>query len=144
MVQYRWMVDVLKIFIKSERLADHDRNLSCIVIRMLDIFSAAEHYQYANGARQYCQLMKQLDCLPSYRDAFESLTNQGNHVVRYSSHDWSGTWCDICIEQTLMKAAKSEGGLSRGRMRIVFWPQVLGTDPQSLLRCKPPHGVSCQ
>ena len=91
-VQYRWMVDVLKIFIKSERLADHDRNLSCIVTRMLDIFSAAEHYQYAKGARLYCQLMKQLDCLPSYRDAFESLTNQGNHVVRYSSHDWSGTW----------------------------------------------------
>ena len=30
---------------------------------------------------------------------------------------WSGAWCDICVEQTLMKAAKSEGGLSRGRMR---------------------------
>ena len=33
----------------------------------------------------------------------------------------SGTWCDICTEQTLMKAAKSEGGLSRGRKRNSFF-----------------------
>ena len=43
----------------------------------------------------------------------------GNHV-RYSSHEWSGIWCDICIEQTLMEAVKSEGGLSRGRIRNSF------------------------
>ena len=116
-VQYHYMVDVLKIFIKTERLADHEGHLSCIVIRMLDIFSAAGHHQYAKGARLYCQLIKQLETLPGYKDTFESFTAHGNHVVRYSCHDWSGTWCDICIEQRLMKAAKSEGGLSRGRMK---------------------------
>lgn len=116
-VQYHYMVDVLKIFIKSERLADHDRHLSCIVTRMLDIFSAAGHHQYAKGARLYCQLMKQLETSLEYKETFTSFTAHGNHVVRYSSHEWSGTWCDICIEQKLMKAAKSEGGLSRGRMK---------------------------
>ena len=111
-VQYLWMVNVIKIFIKSERLADHDRHLSCIVTGMLDIFSAAGHHQYAKCARLYCQLMKQLECLPSYKEAFESVTTQGNHVIRYSSHDWSGTWCDICIEQTLMKADRKSTRLN--------------------------------
>ena len=83
----------------------------------MDIFSAAGHHQYAKGARLHCQLMKQLQNLPSYKNALESFTAHGNHVVRYSCHEWSGTWCDICIEQTLMKAAKSERGMSRGRMR---------------------------
>ncbi|KAM6992309.1 uncharacterized protein LKV04_008361 [Tautogolabrus adspersus] len=116
-VQYHYMVDVIKIFIKTERLADHDGHLSCIATRMLDIFSAAGHHHYAKGARLYCQLMKQLKTVPGYKETLESITAHGNHVVRYSCHDWSGTWCDICIEQTLMKAAKSDGGLSRGRMR---------------------------
>ena len=111
--QYHCMVDVIKIFIRSDLLADHDGHLSCIVTRMLDIFSAAGHHQYANGARLYCQLKKQLDNLPSYKDA----TTHGNHVVRYSCYEWSGTWCDSCIEQTLIKSAKSEGDLTRGRMR---------------------------
>ena len=116
-VQYHYMVDVIKIFIKSERLADHNGHLACIVTRMLDTFSAAGHHQYAKGARLYCQLMKQLETSPGYKEIFERFTAHGNHVVRYSCHDWFGTWCDICIEQRLMKAAKSEGGLSGGRMK---------------------------
>ena len=116
-VQYYYMVDVIKIFIRTERLADYNGHISCIVTRMLDIFSAAGHHQYAKGARLYCQLMKQFETSPEYKETFESFTAHGNYVVRYSCHEWSGTWCDICIEQRLMKAVKSEGGLSRGRMR---------------------------
>lgn len=111
------MIDVINIFIKAEWLADHEGHLACIVTRMLDIFSAAGHHQYAKGAGLYCQLMKQLKTLTEYKKTFENFTAHGNHVVRYSCHDWSGTWCDICIEQKLMKAAKSEGGLSRRRMK---------------------------
>ncbi|CAB4039508.1 Hypothetical predicted protein [Paramuricea clavata] len=44
-VQYHYMVDVLKIFIRTERLADIDGHLCCIVTRMLDIFAAAGHHQ---------------------------------------------------------------------------------------------------
>ena len=111
------MVDVIKDFIRNERLANHNGHLSCIVSRMLDIFAAAEHHQYAKGARLYCQLIKQFESMPAYKETFNSFTAHGKHVVRYSCHEWSGTWCDICIEQTLMKSAKSEGGLSRRRMR---------------------------
>jgi len=60
-VQYYYMVDVLKIFIRTERLADYNGHLSCIVTKMLDTFLAAGHLQYAKGARLYCQLMKQLE-----------------------------------------------------------------------------------
>jgi len=116
-VQYHHMVDVIKVFIRTERLSDHNGHMSCIVTKMLDIFAAAGHHPYAKGARLYCQLMKELEALPTYKETLDSLTAHGNHVVRYSSHEWSGIWCDMCIEQTLMKAAKSEGGLSRGRMR---------------------------
>jgi len=74
--------------------------------------------------------MRQLPSLSDYKEIFESFNSCGNHVVRYSCHDWSGAWFDICIEQTLMKAAKSEGGLSRGRMRYCAsghkcWVQTL-------------------
>ena len=114
------MVDVMKVFIRTERLADHNGHLSCIVTKMLHIFAAAGHHHYAKGARLYCQLMKELKTLSAYKDSLQRLTAHGNHVVRYSSHEWSDTWCDICIEQKLMKAAKSQGGLSRGRMRNSF------------------------
>lgn len=49
-VQYHYMVDVLKIFIKSKQLADHNVHLSCIVTRILDIFLVAGHHLYAKGA----------------------------------------------------------------------------------------------
>ena len=46
-----------------------------------------------------------------------SFQQSGSHVVRYSSHEWSGIWSDLCIEQILMRTAKSNGGLSGGRFR---------------------------
>ena len=47
----------------------------------------------------------------------ESFKSTGSHVVRYSSHECSGIWSDLCIEQTLMRTSKSNGGLSGGRFR---------------------------
>ena len=70
----------------------------------------------AQGAQLSCQLIKDLKTLPAYKDTLEHFLAHGNHVVCYSSHEWSGTCCDICIEQTLMKAAKS----GSGRMRNSF------------------------
>ena len=106
------MVDVIKIFIRTERLGDYNGHISFIVTKMLDIFSA--HHQYAKGAQLYCQLMKQLET----SKPLKVLQPMGTMLsVIYSCHEWSGTWCDICIDQRLMKVAKSEGGLSRGRMR---------------------------
>ena len=84
--QYHDMVDVIKIFIRSERLADYDGHLFCIVTRMLDIFSAAGHHQYAKSGRLYCQLMKQLENVPVTR-TLGHFTAHGNHIVRYSCHE---------------------------------------------------------
>ena len=92
-------------------------HLACIATRMLDTYAVAGHHQYAKGARLYCQMMKEFETDPTYTNAIKNITEDGNHVVRYSDHEWSGTWCDMCIEQKLMKAAKSEGGLIGGRMR---------------------------
>ena len=71
--------------------------------------------------------MKLLESLPEYKEVFEKVAAYASHVVAIK---WSGTWCDICIEQKLMKAAKSEGRLSRGRMSNSYsghkcWVQAL-------------------
>ena len=39
----------IKVFIRTEQLADHNRHLSCIVTKMLHIFAAAGHHQYTKG-----------------------------------------------------------------------------------------------
>ena len=87
-VEYHWMIDVIKIFIKSERLADHD---SYLPVLLQECWRSSQLQDIINMLRvrpyQYYRLMKQLECLPSYKEAFESLSTNGNHVVRYSSHD---------------------------------------------------------
>ena len=52
-----------------------------------------------------------------FQETLSKFTVYGNHVVRFADHEWSGTWTDITIETTLMREAKSSGGLSRGRFR---------------------------
>ena len=42
---------------------------------------------------------------------------EGNHTTRYSNDQFSGQFSDQTIEETLMRKAKSNGGLTRGRMR---------------------------
>ena len=40
------MADEIKVFIRTEQLADHNGHLSCIATKMLHIFAAAGHHQY--------------------------------------------------------------------------------------------------
>ena len=82
-VQYHHMVNVIKVFIRTERLAEYSGHLHCIVTKMPDILASAGHNQYSKDTRLYCQLML------AYQDTLESFTDHGNHVVRYSSHEWS-------------------------------------------------------
>ena len=55
-VQYHNMVQLIKDFIRAERLSDWQLHLS-VVCRMLPYFAAAGHGQYAKGARLYLELM---------------------------------------------------------------------------------------
>ena len=115
---YHYMVDTIKIFIRAERMADYSLHLSCTVSRMLDLFAAAGHHNYAKAARLYVELMLKNEQGSAEQQAIiESFRSSGSHVVRYSSHEWSGIWTDLCIEQTLMRESKSDGGLSGGRFR---------------------------
>ena len=117
-VLYHNMVQTIKIFIRAERMADFSLHLSCITNRMLHIFAAAGHHKCAKCARLYVQMMLSYkDESPEKSAVIQSFKSTGSHVIRYSSHEWSGIWSDVCIEQTLMRSSKSDGGLSGGRFR---------------------------
>ena len=131
------MVDTIKIFIRTERRGDFTLHLSCITNRMLHVFAAAGHHNYVIAARLYVQMMKTFEKGTAEEIAIiSSFKENGNHVVRYSSNEWSGVWSDLTIEQTLMKNSKSEGGISGGRFRNIesaqrIWIQTL--DHMSLI-----------
>ena len=99
------MVDVIKIFTRAERPADHKGNLPGYVTRVLNTFSTVEHHQQAKDVQLNFQLIKQLKTSPDYKETSEGFSSNGNHVVHYSCHECSGTWCDSCIEQKLVKEA---------------------------------------
>ena len=73
------------------------------------MFVAAGHHSYAKRARLYVQIMKTYAKGSAEEIAIIiSLKKNGNHVVRYSSNEWSSVWNDLTTEQTLMKNSKSE------------------------------------
>ena len=134
---YHYMVDTIKIFIRAERMGDFTLHLSCITNRMLHVFAAAGHHNYAKAAHLYVQMMKTYEKGSAEEIAtISSFKENGNHVVRYSSNEWSRVWSDLTIEQTMMKNSKSEGGISGGRFRNAesaqrVWVQTL--DHMSLI-----------
>ena len=85
------------------------------VCEILPTFAAACHFQYGKGARLYLELMDMK--LLTGSTLGELFTVHKLHTVRYNKCLWSGLWTDIAIEQTLMRAIKSRGGLVGGRLR---------------------------
>ena len=79
---------------------------------MLPIFAAAGRGQYAKALRLYLELMLVYNV--KYGSLIKTFKVIGLHTVRYADHEWSGVWTDLSIEQRLMKAAKSSGGLTGG------------------------------
>ena len=75
------------MFVKAERLDDFDQHLAVIVHRMLDIFAASGHQNYAKGARLYVQSLLALnDGSPQKAAVLESFRLHGSHAIRYSGH----------------------------------------------------------
>ena len=112
------MVDTIKIFIHVECMGGFTLHLSCITIRTLHVFAAAGHHNYAKAARLYVQMVKIYEKgLVEQIAIISSFKKNGNHVVRYSSNEWSGVWIDLTIEQTLINNSQSEGGILGGRFR---------------------------
>ena len=111
-VQYMNYIDVIKFFMRAERCGNWNDHLTA-VSKMLNLFAAAGHYNYAKCARLYLQMMRNLK-----RDhpwLYEQFAVKGYHCVRRTDKYWAGLWTDLTIEQTLMRAIKSNGGLTRGR-----------------------------
>ena len=82
---------------------------------MLNIFVAGGHHSCTKAARLYVQMMlKYGEGSLEQQAIIESFKMTGIHVARYSSHEWLGVWSNLCIEQTLMRTLKSNGGLSGG------------------------------
>ena len=58
-IQYVEYVETLKIFIRAERIGDWNLHLIAVG-KMLNLFAATGHNNYAKSARLYLQLMMQL------------------------------------------------------------------------------------
>ena len=111
---YYGFIYLIKYFIRAERLHDFELHLA-IVAKMLPIFAAAGRGQYSKALRLYLEQIHVLEI--QYGALGKTFKVVGLHTVRYNEHEWSGVWTDLSIEQRLMKAAKSSGGLSEGRMQ---------------------------
>jgi hypothetical protein len=110
-LQYMDHIQTLKMFIRAERSGDWELHLVSIT-RMLNLFAATGHNQYAKCARIYVQIMQNLHVTHPW--LFEQFTQHGYHTVRRSDRYWAGLWTDLVIEQVVMKSLKSRGGLTHG------------------------------
>ena len=104
---------LLRDFICAERCGDWKLHLSTIW-KMLPYFHASAHLAYAKCAHLYLQQMSTLEgkMLPN---EFQAFTSKGYFTVRQTDKMWAGVWTDMTMEQVLMQAMKTSGGLTRGR-----------------------------
>ena len=78
-LQYLEYVNTLKIFIRAERIGDWNLHLIAIN-KMLNLFAATGHINYAKSSRLYLQLMMQL---PSdYPWLYQCFIEKGYHTIR--------------------------------------------------------------
>lgn len=112
-IQYFEQVSTMRMFIRAERTGDWELHLHCIR-QMLPYFHAAGHLPYAKSAHLYVQQMEELTSkMPE--EEYDQFTKKGFFTIRRTDKFWSGVWSDMTIEQVLMRAIKTSGGLTRGR-----------------------------
>ncbi|CAG9814961.1 unnamed protein product [Phaedon cochleariae] len=112
-IQYFRMCTLMKNYIQAERMGDWNLHLEC-VRDMIPYFHAAGHLNYAKSAHLYLQDMLSLE-MKMDPDEYHKFTTEGYFTIRRTDKFWSGIWSDMTIEQVLMRAMKSYGGLTRGR-----------------------------
>ena len=120
-LQYMKMIDILRRFIKAERIGNWNLHLQAVQ-EMLPYFAASGHNLYAKSAYMYLQKMQKLP--ESHPDVHSSFLN-GFHVIHRGNRYWAGLSTDLVIEQVLMRSIKTNGGLKRGRgmaeMQRLVW-----------------------
>ena len=109
-VEYMRYIEVVIDFIAAERTSNWELHLGT-VSRMLNLFAATGHNNYAKSARLYLQEMLKL---PETHPVIYHFFKNGQHTVQRFKTTRTSIWTDLCIEQTLMRFIKSRGGLTRG------------------------------
>ena len=104
-------VETVKTLTRAERTGDWNLHLTS-VYRMLNLFAATGHNNYAKCGRLYLQMM--LKVSDTYPWLYSKLCS-GHHSVRRSDRYWAGLSTDLLIEQMLMRSIKGQGGLTHGR-----------------------------
>ena len=112
MVTVYQYIETLKLFIRAERTGDWNLHLVSVG-KMINLFAATGHINYAKSSRLYLQLMYQLPT--DHPWLYYCFIEQGFHAVRRSNRYWAGLWTDLIIEQVMMRSIKSHGGFTRGR-----------------------------
>ena len=110
-IQYTYLVDILRRFIRAERLGDWQLHLSTLE-EMLPWFAASWHFLYAKTAWVYRQVMSQLGI--NHPSVYENFLNGAHVVWSQKSFMWNGMKTDKSIEYFLMKTVKGTGGLVGG------------------------------
>ena len=110
-IQYMGMVDLLKMFLRSQRTGDFQLYLRCLQ-DMHPYLAASGHNHYVKSVQIHLQDMLELkETSPDVYNRFSS----GLFVIRRSDRFWAGLPSDLVIEQVLMRTIKTTGGLTRGR-----------------------------
>ena len=78
-LQYIEYIETLKLFIRAERSGNWSLHLVAVT-RMLNLFAATSHINYAKSARLYLQLMLELP--KDFPWLHKMFINQGFHAVR--------------------------------------------------------------
>ena len=104
-------INVAKKIIYPERTSNWDMHLN-VLWKMLNLFAATGHINYAKSARLYLQQMNKLPETHPY--LYNEFVN-GNHTAQRTKWNWTGIWTDLAIEQTMMRSIKSRGGLTDDR-----------------------------
>ena len=112
-MQYFRLVAIVKLFIRAERCGDWDLHTYSVKL-MIPYLHGTGHLHYAKSSQVYLQQMIKLerDMTP---EEFNKFATKGFFTIRRSDKFWSGIWTDMTIEQVVMRAIKTNGGLTRGR-----------------------------
>lgn len=111
-INYWNLVNVVKLYVRAERTGDWVLHVYCVQ-KMIPIFYATGHNNYAKCSQLYIQQMQKFQ--NNYPEYYRDFTENGLFTIRRSKKFWSGIWTDMVIEQSLMRAMKTTGGLTHGR-----------------------------
>ena len=100
----------LSIFIHAARIADWELHLFS-TSKILNLLAATGHVHYAKCSRIYLQMMVNLEQTNPW--LYQRFAVEGLFVVRRNKRFRASLWPDLSIEQIMMRAHKSRGGLTR-------------------------------